>query len=142
MGDEDRSGRGCRALKDVAAFYQRKQTNDDIAAFYEKSVHLPTKRTVPVKKESQRKVLDMNMRNLHQLYSKVRPYQRVSFSAFCKHRPRHVLSFTKTPLRQCMCEVCINPMLKMKERSSGGRYAMACLERRCADCGVGNTKKK
>ena len=136
---------------------RRKKIVDKILAFYdEKGVHLPGKRSVCVRTQTQKKVLTMSLSDLYQVYTDEHPEEKVSFITFCKKRPAHIVLFTKTPFRQCLCEVCINPMLKMKVLNgllpepieslpalishticcNDGVPRMSCLERQSSECGV------
>ena len=130
---------------------------EKIPVFYdENGVHLPGKRSVCMRTRTQKKILTMSLRDMYQVYTEEHPEEKMSFSTFCKKRPAHIVSFTKTPFRQCLCEVCINPMLKMKVLNgllsepieslpalishticcNDGVPRMSCLERQCSECGV------
>ena len=37
----------------------------------------------------------------------------VSMRTFHRHKPKQVMSVTRLKFRQCMCEVCINPKMKV-----------------------------
>ena len=52
---------------------------------------------------------------MYRLHCKELNKKPMPFSTYCKFHPKDVYSFTKTPKRQCVCEICDN---FMKEKSS------------------------
>ena len=60
------------------------------------------------------KILDQSLRDTYTAYTQENPKDKASLSNFCTQRPKHILSYTKTPFIQCVCEICQNPVAKMK----------------------------
>ncbi|GFO44592.1 (S)-beta-bisabolene synthase [Plakobranchus ocellatus] len=138
--------------------YKRKSKKHEetVRNFYEdKASFVPGVQGVS-KKLKAKKVLSKSIANLHREFL-MEHGNLVSKATFFRHRPTHVKSFTKTPFRQCLCEVCLNPLLKMKvinkhlpeEKrvdSLKGLLKLTlcegekveCLERKCDKCGVSN----
>ena len=84
--------------------------NKKVQLFYEKnSQHMPRSRSMIAKKH-----LNCSLRDLYTSFKEANPSEHISFSGFCNKKPRNVLSFTKTPHLQCRCELCDNPLMKMK----------------------------
>ena len=77
-------------------------------------MHLPGVKSVSRKSLIQKKILDQSLKDTYTAYIQENPTDKASFSTFCKHRPKHILSYTKTPFIQCVCEICQNPVAKMK----------------------------
>ena len=96
---------------------------------------------------------------IYKEYAEEKGKDAVAFSTFCKQRPKHVLSYTKTPLIQCVCEICLNPKMKMdginkyldptSQVHSAHDLALKtlcltanqfperrCIDRECDSCGV------
>lgn len=89
---------------------------------------------------------------------KEQPDVNVSVSTFYRHRPKHILPVDEAPLLQCLCEICLNPMKKVKDvlnnymgekiqdrselinatlcQHEGNFASPACIFRKCQHCGV------
>ena len=104
---------------------------------------------------------------LYKEYVEKNPQDSVAFSTFCekKKRSRNILSYTKTPLVQCLCEICHDPKMKAKalnqfldsDSKTGGiqdlikmtlcptanKFAdRLCIDRQCRNCGVQKFKNE
>ena len=58
--------------------------------------------------------LTMYMREAYAIFSAAHPELELSFSKFCKLRPRNVLFLKNTPIDQCKCQIHENFRLKLK----------------------------
>lgn len=141
-----------RGRSTTGLYAKKKKYVAVIKNFYDsKSNFLPGKKgishTLKIKKG-----LDKSIVQLHQDFIETHG-SLVSRATFFRHRPRNILSFAKTPFRQCLCELCLNPMLKVKVLNSIGWPKVEtlkdlitltlcegekreCLERLCNVCGV------
>ena len=77
------------------------------------STPLPDKKMVSKKTGLATQVLSKPLKDVHREFQEVTG-NRIGFSNFAKHRPRHVRLASKNPLRQCLCEYCENVSLKIK----------------------------
>ena len=143
------------------ALYARKQNRKKkkIAAFFEeKAVFLPGQRSVKNSTTQPKKVLDRPIEVLYRMMVKEQPDVNVSVSTFYRHRPKHILPVDEAPLLQCLCEICLNPMKKIKDvlnnymgekiqdrselinatlcQYKGNFASPACIFRKCQHCGV------
>ena len=87
----------------------------------------------------------------------------VSVRTFHRHKPKQVMSVTRLKFKQCMCEVCINPKMKVARLNvfltekcesvkellkesvcelHGGVPNLVCVDRKCAQCGVEGVGKR
>lgn len=138
--------------------YKRKtkKHGDLVEAFFEeKATHIPGKLGIQKRTMKARKILNKSVLNLHSEFI-AEHGSLISKATFFRRRPKHVLSFTRTPFRQCLCDICLNPMLKAKVVNNmlcndlqistlknliglticeGNR--VECLKRLCKTCGVG-----
>ncbi|XP_035828107.1 uncharacterized protein LOC118477192 [Aplysia californica] len=140
------------AGSDVSSLYKRRKFKDDGAAegfFRDRSVHIPGKQGAT--KHGTRKILSSSVKSLYKDFTSEHG-PLISRSTFFRKRPKNVLSFTKTPFRQCLCEICLNPMLIMKVLNSfiSSRVDtlselisltlcgenVKCMRRECDECGV------
>lgn len=134
--------------------YQRKRKFASLIKnyFVSKANFLPGKSGVSSKSLEVKKVLDKSVSKLHEEFIDTHG-PLVSRATFFRHRPKTILSFTKTPFRQCLCEICMNPMLKVKILNTVGWPKIQtlkdlinlticegdkkeCLHRLCEKCGV------
>lgn len=100
--------------------YQKKAKHAAlIKKFYNaKSNFLPGKAGIPSSLKV-KKCLDKSIVQLHQDFIMTHG-TLVSRATFFRHRPKNIISFAKTPFKQCLCELCLNPMLKVKVLNSLG----------------------
>ena len=104
---------------------------------------------------SAKKLLFRPVSELHREFVKATK-SRVSLRSFHRHKPRNIASIKKLRFRQCLCEVCLNPKLKLKrmncelvEKCESVRELLnesmckfvdaphlLCVDRKCSECGV------
>ena len=141
--------------KDISLFYVRGTVSSfGVLQFLERnSIDFPGKRGASI----QRKVLTQPMWVLYKEFKKAHPNVKLSFATFKRRRPQHIVTFSSRKFLQCLCERCTNVMLLMdainKELEEEQRIltiedavgktlctdvGRLCVERECADCGVGS----
>ena len=110
------------------------------------------------------KVMDMSTSAAFEMFQEDNPDVTLSKTKFRNLRPKDILPSTRTRKQNCLCEYCANVDLKLEAiqrfaasrrlqditytdrydlsrstlcpRGENGEYKMACLERRCGDCGT------
>lgn len=141
-------------------FYKRHSTYDrTVQDFYLKeAVDLPGKKNSGSKFENMvnKKVLTKTVAALYKDFRKTHPTCNISLTTFSRRRPRNVLLSSSRAFVQCLCEICVNPMLKVEKlkkflRSTPSNvdelvsetlckcellYSKPCIERVCSRCGV------
>ncbi|GFO35645.1 Cc8l18.2-like protein [Plakobranchus ocellatus] len=143
-----------RYLKNRPNLYANKESKVKLAVtsfFREHALHLPNQKC------SGQKILDKPIKELYKLFKESHPGLEVSSSYFFKLRPKIIMSYMKTPLLQCLCEVCHNPRLKLEcmnqnvadsvhfdslssllDRTmcpkSGQFHKLQCIQRKCTLC--------
>uniref|UniRef100_A0A1I8I8W6 CxC1 domain-containing protein n=3 Tax=Macrostomum lignano TaxID=282301 RepID=A0A1I8I8W6_9PLAT len=86
------------------------ETIDAVAAFFDRE---DVSRWTPGRKEYvkvngqqiQKRYLVAGMKELHHLFIHEHVEHKLSLSKFCELRPRHILTFSKTPLEACCCKL-------------------------------------
>lgn len=141
-------------------FYKRHSTYDrSVEDFYLKeAVDLPGKKNSGSKFENMvnKKVLTKTVAALYKDFRKTHPTCNISLTTFSRRRPRNVLLSSSRAFVQCLCEICVNPMLKVEKLkkflpSSPSNVdelvsetlckcelldSKPCIERVCSKCGV------
>lgn len=132
------------------------KVNDKVATFYEEqSVDLPGKRSVCRYSMKPKKVLTRKVADVYEDFKIRHPDVKMSLTTFSRRRPRHVMLSSSRAFLQCLCEKCVNPMLKLDklnaflmvkirnvddlvERTICGvrQYNRDCIDRKCDSCGV------
>ena len=80
---------------------------------------------------------------------------KVSLRSFHRHKPRNIASVKRLKFRQCLCEVCLNPKLKLRRLTVTVRELLneslcefedaprlLCVDRKCSECGVERVGKR
>ncbi|XP_070210071.1 uncharacterized protein [Littorina saxatilis] len=138
--------------------YKRKKinpTNQLVLRFYEEHSHAD-----PCKASRSRQLL-RPVRDLHQDFLRLNPNNKISLRHFHRLKPKNVASVRKAKFRQCLCEICLNPKLKLQtlnmlapcfrsvremlEESVCAFVDMPkleCVERKCRLCGTERVKEK
>ena len=120
--------------------------------FFDNSRILPLKRGAS---RAAKGVLESNLRELYREYLQLHPF--VSFSFFCKSRPKSIKTQLFSKFNQALCECCENLHLKIKCFSDAGIdkfgknkeellklmlcpsegkfYLLKCIMMECTDCG-------
>ena len=105
-------------------------------------------------KSSKRSQLTKSVKELHNDFLKKSRFN-VSLRSFHCHKPKDIKSVRKMKFRQCLCEICLNPKLKvsrlnslahksesvrelLKESMCGfeGVPHLLCVDRKCCECGI------
>lgn len=134
----------------------QKEHHDKVKQFY-----LEHSQADPCKVSTRRQLL-LPTRELHKLFEENDPDTKISLRTFNRLRPKNVASVRKAKFRQCLCEVCMNPKMKverlnrlLKEKCGCVRDLLnesmcafctfpklECVERKCWDCGVNGVKDR
>ena len=116
-----------KSLGCVDAVYQRRQSEmgeQSAEAFYEKNaVHLPGHRTVNKRLKKQKMVLTKPVGCLFDQFVLQHPDAKMSRWTFFSRRPAHIMPSESWAFRQCLCDTCVNPMLKMSKLKQMTRAA-------------------
>ena len=106
--------------------------------------------------------LTLSVKELHKEFLVQHPGQKVSLRTFHRLKPKDVASVRKLKFRQCMCEICVNPKLKltrlshyMKKKCDSVRELLGesvcafdvtpkleCVDRKCGHCGVERVRER
>ena len=115
----------------------------------------------PCKKSSKRQLLKP-VKELYKEFQRQHPEVKVSLRTFHRQKPSHLASVKKAKFRQCLCEVCLDPKLKLKtvnrflkDKCDCVRDLLTesvcafedlarreCVERKCDTCGVERVKER
>ena len=93
----------------VTALYCRQKEADSANSqrVHRKSViHLRGVKSVSRKPSSRKNILNESLKDIYIAYIQENHTDKASLSTFCKHRPKHILSYIKTPFIQYVCEIC------------------------------------
>ena len=122
-------------------------------AFYEKNaVHLPGHCTVNKRLKKQKMVLTKPV-GLFDQFVLQHPDAKMSRRTFFHRRPAHIMPSESRAFRQCLCDTCVNPMLKMSKleqmteqpiktvdelvlKTVCAIFSRDCVERTCKLCGI------
>ena len=126
-----------------------------VEEFYEQeSINLPGKRSVCRYTMKAKKVLTRRVADLYADFVLKHPQRKISMTTFSRRRPRHILLSSSRAFLQCLCEKCINPMLKMEKLNplltvpmttveelaestvcGENLFNRACVDAKCDSCG-------
>ena len=113
-------------------------------------------------KSFKKRQLTLSVKELHKEFLVQHPGQKVSLRTFHRLKPKDVASVRKLKFRQCMCEICVNPKLKltrlshyMKKKCDSVRELLGesvcafdvtpkleCVDRKCGHCGVERVRER
>ncbi|XP_076440515.1 uncharacterized protein LOC143279993 [Babylonia areolata] len=141
--------------------YMRNPSVNDKAVenFYiAEAIDLPAKRMsvkASFNDRLQKKVLTKKVADLHKEFISRHPNYKISLTTFSRRRPKHVLLSSSRAFQQCLCETCVNPMLKIEKLNRRlvslrpknvdelvratlckTEYSRKCIDRKCTECGV------
>lgn len=119
--------------------------------FNEVAVPLPDKRGV------NKKILDKPVKQIFKTFSNTSNH-KLSLRTFFRYKPKSVLSVTKTKFHQALCDVCMNPKMKMavlnsflvvktdvdsiSEMTLCPNKTRDCVSRTCQHCGVDDVEEQ
>lgn len=135
---------------------RKRSTQESIQAFYDRVAYDDPCKTAKTKQ------LTKPVKELHKEYMKENPTAKVSLRTFHRHKPKNIRSVRKMKFRQCLCEICLNPKLKLlkfntflERKYESVRELMNetvcmfdeipeinCVDRKCGECGVDAVRVK
>ena len=78
------------------------------------SAPLPTRKTVNLKREKQKRILTGTLKETHLQFLKEHPNKNISLSQFRKLCPNDILTVKEHKFNSCLCEYCLNVQFKME----------------------------
>ena len=111
----------------------------------------------PCKNSSKTHQLTQSTRVLYFKFRRLHPSVKVSMSTFQRLKPKYIASVKRLKFRQCLCDVCENPRMKVRRLNvfltekiesvkallketvceyDGDYTKIECIERKCPKCGV------
>ena len=151
-GEIGLSARYRKAAKNRHLYEKRKENaaQNKFRAFFFEHSHPD-----PCKKSKKRQLL-RPVKDLHREFCSTHPEVKASCRSFYRWKPQDVASVKKVKFRQCLCDVCLNPKLKLERLNRllttkfenvrqllnesvccfESQPKLNCVERKCSECGV------
>ena len=116
----------------------------------------------PCKNSSKSHQLTHSARVLYFKFRRLHPSAKVSLSTFQRLKPKYIASVKRLKFRQCLCDVCENPRMKVRRlnvflkekiesvkallketvcKYDGDFAKIECIERKCPKCGMSKKGK-